>query len=106
MFPDSKDFQIPYHELDRLPYEGKLRLGTYLQKNEDIYSVLFASCMRIDIIKEKYIEKCQEDEDQRALNKKEVKEVIENAIFKSQINAESDELQLAEENENPKVSPL
>lgn len=70
VFPDSKDFQLPYHELDRLPYEGTLRLGTYLQKTEDIYSVLFASCMRIDVIKDAHIKKCEEE--QHAMNQKEV----------------------------------
>lgn len=52
IFPDSKDFKVPYHEIDRLPYEGELRLGTYLNLSEDIYSVLFACNMRSDIIRD------------------------------------------------------
>lgn len=52
IFPDSKDFQVPYHEIDRLPYEGELRLGTYLSLSEDIYSVLFACNIRSDIIRD------------------------------------------------------
>jgi len=52
IFPDSKDFQVPYHEIERLPYEGELRLGTYLNLSEDIYSVLFACNIRSDLIRD------------------------------------------------------
>jgi hypothetical protein len=52
IFPESEDLKVPYHEIERLPYEGELRLGTYLTLSEDIYSVLFACNIRSDLIRD------------------------------------------------------
>ena len=51
-FIDENDHDIPYTELPRKFGDGELRIGDYLNLNEDIYSLGFASLVKNETIDE------------------------------------------------------
>jgi len=88
-FPDEvQNFEV-YTEKKREDGSGPLRIGTFLQTNEDIYALLFASHFRTDVIDmNRWINKHKQDlldlageqyyEQNKLVNApKEIKEVLE-----------------------------
>ena len=51
-FFDENDHNLTYTELPRKFGDGELRIGEYLNLNEDIYSLGFASLVKNEIIDE------------------------------------------------------